>query len=242
MISLPMNPVREKSEASRLKALRRYRIMDTQAEQAFDDFTNVAAFICETPIAIIALIDEKRQWFKSKVGITNSETPREQAFCAHTILQEKVMVVEDATRDVRFSANPLVTSEPNIRFYAGAPLLDGAGNALGSLCVIDRKPRALSPGQEAALAALSRQVVSQMELRLVSEQLAEALVETKMLRSLLPICSHCKAIRDETGNWHSIERYLSERVASDTSHGICTRCMHKHYPDIFGEICAEAAV
>ena len=139
------------NETKRLKALRRYQILDTSAEQAFDDFAFLASTICQTPIALMTLVDTDRQWFKARLGLDVTETPREQAFCAHTILGSEVMVVEDATRDVRFANNALVTGDPHIRFYAGAPLMDAEGNGLGSLCVIDRQPRSLSPEQTKAL-------------------------------------------------------------------------------------------
>lgn len=153
-------------ERERLAALRAYHILDTAPEQSFDDLTLLASQICGTPISAISLIDEQRQWFKSIIGLDVRETPRDQAFCAHTILDSsQLLIVPDATRDPRFSDNALVLGEPNIRFYAGMPLVTFAGEALGSLCVIDRTPRVLSPGQLEALRVLGRQVVYQFELR-----------------------------------------------------------------------------
>ena len=152
-------------EKERLKVLDDYDILDKEPEQSFDDLVLLASQICETPIASITLIDEKRQWFKSKIGLTADETPRDIAFCAHTILQKDLFVVGDAQADQRFASNPLVTGAPHIRFYAGLPIILGKGHALGTICVIDRVPRILTAQQRKGLEALSRQVIAQLELR-----------------------------------------------------------------------------
>ena len=154
------------NESERLAALRACEVLDTLPEQAYDDITFLAAQICETPIALVSLVDEQRQWFKSKLGLDVSETPRNLAFCAHAILEPKsLLIVEDASKDERFADNPLVTAEPAIRFYAGVPLVTSTGHALGTLCVIDRKARQLSNAQQETLRALSRQVIAHLELR-----------------------------------------------------------------------------
>ncbi len=163
------------NEAARLAALEKYAILDTDPEQSFDDLTLLASFICKTPIALISLIDEERQWFKSRVGLSVSETPREVAFCSSAILQSELFIVPDALEDERFRNNPLVVSEPHIRFYAGAPLISEEGFALGTLCVVDQMPRQLAPEQKEALKALSRLVLAQLEFRRNLILLKEAL-------------------------------------------------------------------
>src|SRR5438132_6604727 len=153
------------NEAGRVAALEKYAILDTDAEQSFDDLTLLASFICKTPMALISLVDEDRQWFKSRVGLDATETSRDIAFCSTAILQSDVFVVPDALKDDRFRDNPLVVSDPHIRFYAGAPLINEDGYALGTLCVVDRAPRELAPDQKEALKALSRLVLAQLEFR-----------------------------------------------------------------------------
>jgi len=143
------------------------------------------------------------------------------------------MLVEDATADPRFAENPYVVGEPYIRFYAGAPLVNGEGNALGSLCIIDRETRTLTEPQRLALEALARLVVSHMEFRRVSHALAEALNDVRTLQGLLPICAHCHGIRNDQGYWERVEEYLGNRTEAELSHGICPSCFEKRYPEAF---------
>jgi PAS domain S-box-containing protein len=157
----PLRP----DEAERLAALRRCGILDTEPEPAFDDLTLVASIVCETPIAAITLVDEHRQWFKSIVGLPVRETSRDLSFCAHTIVEGDLLVVPDALADARFADNPLVTSEPRIRFYAGVPLITKDGHPIGTLCVVDRVPRTLTPAQITCLRALARQAMNLIEFQ-----------------------------------------------------------------------------
>ena len=200
-------------EADRLAALRRYKILDTEPEQRFDDLALLASQICGTPMALISLVDRDRQWFKARVGVDVPQTPRDIAFCAHAIEQPDLFVVPDALKDARFRDNPLVRAEPRIRFYAGAPLVTTGGNALGTICVLDREPRVLTQAQQDALEALKRQVVAQLDLRLSLDELAAALAardeaeqrqdrliaelrgaldSVERLSSILPYCSECE--------------------------------------------------
>lgn len=153
------------NEAERLKALRSYGILDTAVEPSFDDITRIASYVCQTPISLISLVDDGRQWFKSEIGVGVRETAMDSSICAHAILEHSFLEVEDVTQDSRFARNPLVTGDPHVRFYAGALLRTPDGLPLGTVCVLDDKPRVLTPEQRDVLAALARQVMSQMELR-----------------------------------------------------------------------------
>ncbi|MDR3716528.1 MAG: GAF domain-containing sensor histidine kinase [Puia sp.] len=151
-------------ESLRLQYLREFDILDTPEEEDFNEIVRLASKICNTPISAVTLIDASRQWFKAKVGLDVSETGRDISFCGHTIMNGAIFVVPDATKDERFHDNPLVTGDPDIRFYAGVPLVSGNGGRLGTLCVIDRVPRQLDADQQEVLIVLGRQVSKLMEL------------------------------------------------------------------------------
>ncbi len=180
-----MNAEPPSHERQRLKVLWQYDVLDTVPEEVFDELTELAARICGAPMAMISLVDEDRQWFKARVGIALRETPRDIAFCSHAIQQSGLFIVPDAAKDARFADNPLVTGEPHIRFYAGAPLVSPDGHALGTLCVVDTAPRDLTPDQRQALAILARHVVTQLELRRRTRELAARRKEIRDQRSEL---------------------------------------------------------
>lgn len=169
------------NERERLAALSSYQILDTLPERCYDNITQLASTICNTPISLVSLIDDKRQWFKSHHGLEATETPKEYAFCAHAIVEPDVVFsVEDSRLDNRFSDNPLVTGDPHVIFYTGVPLVNTQGLALGTLCVIDNQPRVLTFDQTQALKALGEQVVSLLELHRANAMLKnynEKLVE-----------------------------------------------------------------
>ena len=213
-MSVPKSaPVMPENEAARLEALHRYRILDTEPERSFDDLTLLASHICGTPMALISLVDADRQWFKSRIGIPISETARAVSFCAHAINHHDLFIVPDARHDDRFHDNQLVTGAPEIRFYAGAPLVTPDGHALGTLCVLDRVARTLSREQLEALTALCHQTEAQLELRRHVLELEQALEErdraqaeqvklidelrsahadVRRLSALMPYCSTCQ--------------------------------------------------
>jgi GAF domain-containing protein len=160
-----MKPPIPLNERARLELLRQYGVLDTTAEPAFDEITARAAEVCQTPISLLTFVDRDRAWFKSATGLQLSEISRENSFCAHAICQDQLYVTPDTLADERFSHNPLVTQKPHFRFYAGMPLLSPEGLAMGTLCVIDRKPRQLTPEQTDQLKDLAKSVVMLLEIR-----------------------------------------------------------------------------
>ncbi len=174
-----------KDEKERVADLYRYEVLDTLPEEEFDALTALAAHICGAPIALISLVDSNRQWFKSKIGVSLSETSRDVSFCAYAIMQPDLLIVPDATKDKRFAQNPLVISDPKIRFYAGAPLISPEHHALGTLCVLDRVPRVLTREQTDALRALGRQVMAHLVMRRKLVELRTSLLEERRVEKNL---------------------------------------------------------
>lgn len=210
-----IKPQKPANETQRLAALQRYAILDTPPDSAFDDLTAIAGAICATPMSTVSLIDAERQWFKGRRGLEAEETPRDLAFCAHAILEpEKVLVVPDARDDARFQGNPLVTGDPNIRFYAGAPLVTPDGYPVGTLCVLDDQPRELAPFQIKALEALSRQVTHLMELRRVSHELSHQLNERQWYEEQLQ--HYQQALEAQNAD-------LTEQTRTDALTGLANR-------------------
>lgn len=219
------------TEEERLEALDRYKILHTDPESEYDRIVELASVICETPISLVSFVGSDIQWFKARRGIECYQTCRDIAFCSHVIKDNEVMVIPDATQDDRFARNPLVTTDPKIRFYAGAPLTTHDGHNLGALCVIDQTPRSITQAQTRALESLAQQVISLLELRHANNRLASTLERVSCLEKLLPVCAYCKKVRDDEGYWKSVEEYISEHSPTKFSHGICPSCVTINFPE-----------
>jgi diguanylate cyclase (GGDEF)-like protein len=209
------------TEGERLAALRRYRVLDTSPEPVFDRTAAVAAQALKAPIALISLVDEARQWFKARVGLPVAETPREHSFCAHALDRTRPLVVTDARADPRFAGNPLVLGEPGIRFYAGAPLRTTDGHVLGTLCVIDRRPRELSADQARLLEDLAAIVMDTLELRLAGLRAIDEIAERQRLEGELRHVAETDALTG-LANRRSLIRALARefRRARRHDHGL----------------------
>ncbi|HEY0846966.1 MAG TPA: EAL domain-containing protein [Noviherbaspirillum sp.] len=222
-------------EKARLEILGRYHILDTAPESQYDDIATLAAKICNTPMALITLVDESRQWFKSRFGLDVQETARDIAFCAHTISHVEPFIVPDASKDPRFADNPLVTGEPYIRFYAGTPLITGDGYALGSLAVLDRVPRTLTGDQLQALRILGREVVAQFELRKTLSSLQEAIREKEQTEERLRR-SHAELERnvaERTVDLHRANATLQVEFEERTKEASLSQAIIDSLPGIF---------
>lgn len=227
------------NESDRLNELARYHILDTMPEQEYDDIAALAARVCGTPMSTVALVDRDRKWHKAKFGVSTDFVPREISICAHTIMGDSPLIVPDTHEHEVFSRVGMVTNPPFVRFYAGIPLINPNGFALGTLCVIDKLPHSLNDSQLTALNALARQLVTLLELRRVSRTLEQALKEkqaalddVEMLSGLLPICCVCKSIRDDKEYWHQLEAFFAKHSELLFSHGYCPGCYETALQDL----------
>jgi hypothetical protein len=215
-------------EQARLDALRRYGILDSEPERRFDDIAKLAAAALDMPIAMVSLVDEDRQWSMATVGIERGEVPRAQSFCTHAITQDWTLVIEDTSIDARVSM--IVSDQLQARFYAGAPLITPEGQRVGTVCVIDRTPRTLARRELDILAGLARQTIELLEHRLTAARLGDAQQRLSTMATLIPICSHCRKVRDEGNHWLTLERLVQAKTGSRFTHGICPDCVREHYP------------
>jgi hypothetical protein len=223
-------------EQARLDALRGYGILDSEPERRFDDIAKLAAAALDMPIAMVSLVDDKRQWSMAAVGIARDEVPRAHSFCTHAITQDWTLVIDDASVDARVSATPIVSGPTQARFYAGAPLITPEGHRVGTVCVIDRVPRTLSRRELEMLASIARQTIELLEHRLTAARLGAAQARLQTMATLIPICSHCRKVRDEANQWLTLERLVQAKTGSRFTHGICPDCVREHYPAAADEL------
>lgn len=215
-------PVRPQNEEARLRALAAAKILDTAHEKEFDELLHLACTLCDAPMGAISLIDRDRQWFKSRIGIEANETPRDISFCGHTILGNETLHIPDTTADHRFAEHPLVTGDPHIRFYAGAPLTTAEGMNLGTICVIDNKPRTLTSDQKHMLEILARQVVSRIKLHTQQARMDSSIVDERELRmsrklffAFMDNCPIVGILKDSEGRMVWYNRLCAERFGVD---------------------------
>ncbi len=237
MPAAPLSP----DENERLAALYEYKVIDTAAEEIFDHITYLATKICNTPISLISLVDRDRQWWKSNIGLPGHETPREYAFCSHSILGYELMEVKDASKDDRFFDNPLVTNDPNIRFYAGMPLVNAQGFKLGTLCVIDREPKELTAEQKELLSLLSKIVMTLLESRkIISENLIEHEKFTEALKNSNNKLE--KKLNEQKQNTQIIMLFsqmngmLQSSITNEEAYSVISKFCQKIFPMVSGTV------
>ncbi len=223
-------------EQARLDALRGYGVLDCAPEARYDEIARLAATALDMPVAMVSLVDADRQWSLAAFGIARGEVPRGQSFCTHAIGHDEPLVITDAGSDSRVSSTLLVTGSTKARFYAGAPLVTPHGHHVGTVCVFDRSPRVLTRRELDILVGLARQTVELLEHRLIAAQLLEARARLQTMVSLIPICSHCRKVRDETNSWLTLERMVQAKTGSRFTHGICPECVREHYPAAADEL------
>jgi GAF domain-containing protein len=224
------------TEQSRLDALHGYGILDSEPERRFDDIAKLAATALDMPIAMVSLVDDKRQWSMAAIGIPRGEVPRAHSFCTHAITQDWTLVIDDASVDARVNATSYVSGPTQARFYAGAPLITPEGHRVGTVCVIDRTPRSLARRELEMLAGIARQTIELLEHRLTAARLGAAQARLQTMATLIPICSHCRKVRDEANQWLTLERLVQAKTGSRFTHGICPDCVREHYPAAADEL------
>jgi len=222
--------IRPPNERRRLEALKLYQCLELGNAEGLQDIAMVAAQVMGTPTALVSLIEEHRQVYLGKVGTPLSEVPRDDSFCTHTILGTTVLTVVDATQDERFSSNPHVLKPDGVRFYAGTPVMSNDGEAIGTVCVVDSRPREINSDQKTLLMALARTAARLLEQARTAKELAESLAEVKAVQQLLPLCSSCKSVRSDKGYWSRLEDYLGSKSEFKVSTGMCPDCMKRLYP------------
>ncbi len=230
MNGAPMPTRHAAHEQARLDALHGYGILDSPPERRFDDIAKLASAALDMPIAMVSFVDADRLWPMATVGITRDEVPRAQSLCTYAIAQDWPLVIEDASIDARVGATPLVTGPTHARFYAGAPLITPEGHRVGTVCVVDRSPRVLARREADILSGLARQTIELLEHRLTAARLLDAHARLQTMATLIPICSHCRKVRDEANQWLTLERLVQAKTGSRFTHGICPDCVREHYP------------
>lgn len=221
---------------ARVDALTEYAILDSDPEPRFDALTKILSLALDLPVAVISLVDADREWTKAAYGVAPASLPTEPGFAAEAITSGGLSVIEDVAADPRFAAHPLVTGPRQLRFFVGAPLEIECGHRIGSLWALGPEPRTLLPRETELLRTLAQQVVEMLELRRTEAQLEDAVQRIRTLASLIPICSHCRKVRDDENHWSTLERLVQAKTGSRFTHGICPECVREHYPDAADEL------
>jgi GAF domain-containing protein len=219
--------------------LHEYAMLDSDPEPRFDAITKILSLALELPVVLISLVHADREWVKVAYGVEPDAVLGELAslgFGAEVIGSADLLVVEDAAADPRFAAHPLVTGPQQLRFFVGAPLEIQGGHRIGSLCALGPTPRTLAPREAELVRMLALQVVEMLALRRTEAELEGARQRIRTLATLIPICSHCRKVRDDENHWSTLERLVQAKTGSRFTHGICPECVREHYPDAADEL------
>ena len=225
-------PAKTKNGIRRLTTLHRYQILDSVSERTYEDIAKLAAFMFEAPIAVISLFDAQGHSLKATFGSETLPSELVEPFTLRTSETSDILVVADTHLDERFAECVLVTGDEGIRFYAGAPLVTADGQGIGALCVMDHRPRPVTPRELGMLHSLARMVMTTMDLHRVTDELASEVLKVRNLSGLLPICAGCKNIRNDSGYWQRVESYVQEHSQAEFTHGMCPECAKKYFPNL----------